>query len=107
MSWYAAMLSAAMRGIFDVLVAEDISRLWRNMEMQTRDINDLLELRISIVTQAEDTRRENDLMMLNPQRQHERKQPQGDRPPINSKLESCGQLFSKAGSPNSQRNATH
>jgi hypothetical protein len=28
------------------------------MEMQTRDINELLELRISIVTQAEDTRRE-------------------------------------------------
>jgi len=62
---YSAMLAAAMRGEFDVLVAEDISRLWRNMEMQTRDINELLELRISIVTQAEDTRRKNDLMMLN------------------------------------------
>jgi site-specific DNA recombinase len=62
---YAAMLAAAASGEFDVLVAEDISRLWRNMEMQTRDINELLELRISIVTQAEDTRRENDLMMLN------------------------------------------
>jgi site-specific DNA recombinase len=62
---YSAMRAAAMRGEFDVLVAEDISRLWRNMEMQTRDINELLELRISIVTQAEDTRRENDLMMLN------------------------------------------
>jgi site-specific DNA recombinase len=62
---YSAMLAAAMCGEFDVLVAEDISRLWRNMEMQTRDINELLELRISIVTQAEDTRRENDLMMLN------------------------------------------
>jgi site-specific DNA recombinase len=62
---YSAMLAAAIRGEFDVLVAEDISRLWRNMEMQTRDINELLELRISIVTQAEDTRRENDLMMLN------------------------------------------
>ncbi len=62
---YAAMLAAAIRGEFDVLVAEDISRLWRNMEMQTRDINELLELRVSIVTQAEDTRRENDLMMLN------------------------------------------
>jgi len=35
------------------------------MEMQTRDINELLELRVSIVTQAENTRRENDLMMLN------------------------------------------
>jgi site-specific DNA recombinase len=58
---YSAMLAAAVRGEFDVLVAEDISRLWRNMEMQTRDINELLELRISIVTQAEDTRRENDL----------------------------------------------
>ena len=62
---YAAMLAAAAQREFDVLVAEDISRLWRNMEMQTRDINELLELRISIVTQAEDTRRENDLMMLN------------------------------------------
>ena len=62
---YSAMLAAAVRGEFDVLVAEDISRLWRNMEMQTRDINELLELRTSIVTQAEDTRRENDLMMLN------------------------------------------
>jgi site-specific DNA recombinase len=62
---YTAMRAAAMRGEFDVLVAEDISRLWRNMEMQTRDINELLELGISIVTQAEDTRRENDLMMLN------------------------------------------
>jgi len=62
---YCAMLAAAKRNEFDVLVAEDISRLWRNMEMQTRDINELLELRIAIVTQAEDTRRENDLMMLN------------------------------------------
>jgi DNA invertase Pin-like site-specific DNA recombinase len=62
---YCAMLAAAKRSEFDVLVAEDISRLWRNMERQTRDINELLELRISIVTQAEDTRRENDLMMLN------------------------------------------
>jgi hypothetical protein len=62
---YSAMLAAAIRGEFDILVAEDISRLWRNMEMQTRDINELLELRISIVTQAEDIRRENDLMMLN------------------------------------------
>ncbi len=62
---YSGMLAAAIRGEFDILVAEDISRLWRNMEMQTRDINELLELRISVVTQAEDTRRENDLMMLN------------------------------------------
>lgn len=46
-------------------MAEDISRLWRNMEMQTRDINELLGLGVSIVTQAKDTRRENDLMMLN------------------------------------------
>lgn len=59
------MLAAAIRGEFDILVAEGISRLLRNMEMQTRDINELLELRISIVTQAEDTRRDNDLMMLN------------------------------------------
>src|SRR5215470_16329497 len=51
---YNAMRAAAMRGEFDVLVAEDISRLWRNMEMQTRDVNELLELGLSIVTQAED-----------------------------------------------------
>lgn len=62
---YAAMLSAARKREFDVLVAEDISRLWRNMEMQTRDINELEELRIPVVTQTEDTRRENDRMMLN------------------------------------------
>jgi DNA invertase Pin-like site-specific DNA recombinase len=62
---YNAMLAAALRREFEVVVAEDISRLWRNMEMQTRDINDLLGLGIAIVTQAEDTRRENDLMMLN------------------------------------------
>jgi len=35
---YSSMLAAAVRGEFDVVVAEDISRLWRNMEMQTRDI---------------------------------------------------------------------
>jgi len=62
---YLAMLAAAARGEFEVLIAEDISRLWRNMEMQTRDINELLGLRIAIVTQAEDTRRDNDLVMLN------------------------------------------
>jgi site-specific DNA recombinase len=62
---YSAMLAAAIRGEFDILIAEDISRLWRNMEMQTRDINELLELRVAIITQAEDTRRENDLIMLN------------------------------------------
>jgi len=39
--------------------------LWRNMEIQTRDINELEELRIPVVTQMEDTRRENDRMMLN------------------------------------------
>jgi DNA invertase Pin-like site-specific DNA recombinase len=62
---YAAMLVAARKREFDVLIAEDISRLWRNMEMQTRDINELEELRIPVVTQTEDTRRENDRMMLN------------------------------------------
>ena len=46
------MRATAIRGEFDILVAEDIFRLRRNMEMQTRDINELLELRISIVTQA-------------------------------------------------------
>jgi site-specific DNA recombinase len=62
---YMAMLTAARNREFDVLIAEDISRLWRNMEMQTRDINELEELRIPVVTQTEDTRRENDRMMLN------------------------------------------
>jgi DNA invertase Pin-like site-specific DNA recombinase len=52
---YNALLAAASRREFDVVVAEDISRLWRNMEMQTRDINELLELGIATLTSVCET----------------------------------------------------
>ncbi len=92
---YLAMLAAAARGEFDVLIAEDISRLWRNMEMQTRDINELLGLRIAIVTQAEDTRRDNDLMMLNLKGSMN----EANRKEIGRRVRNKLQLLAKSGRP--------
>jgi DNA invertase Pin-like site-specific DNA recombinase len=92
---YLAMLAAVARGEFDVLIAEDISRLWRNMEMQTRDINELLGLRIAIVTQAEDTRRDNDLMMLNLKGSMN----EANRKEIGRRVRNKLQLLAKSGRP--------
>lgn len=53
---YQRMLEAARRGEFDVIVAEDTSRLWRNMAEQSPRIAELTDLGIAVVTHDLDTR---------------------------------------------------
>lgn len=55
---YAAMLEAARRGDLDVIVAEDISRLWRNMAEQAPRLAELYDLGVHVVTHDLDTRQE-------------------------------------------------
>jgi DNA invertase Pin-like site-specific DNA recombinase len=55
---YQEMLDAARRGEFDVIVAEDTSRLWRNMAEQAPRLAELADLNIHIVTHDLDTRQE-------------------------------------------------
>lgn len=47
---YQAMLAAARRHEFDVIVAEDLKRLWREQAEQWRAIKELLDLGIHVVT---------------------------------------------------------
>lgn len=55
---YQAMLEAARRGELDVIVAEDTSRLWRNMAEQAPRLAELTDLGIAVVTHDLDTRSE-------------------------------------------------
>jgi DNA invertase Pin-like site-specific DNA recombinase len=55
---YQAMLSAARRKDIDVIVAEDASRIWRNMAEQAPRLAELRALRIHVVTHDLDTRQE-------------------------------------------------
>jgi site-specific DNA recombinase len=55
---YQAMLEAARRGELDVIVAEDTSRLWRNMAEQSPRIAELVDLGVHVVTHDLDTRTE-------------------------------------------------
>jgi len=55
---YQAMLDAARRREFDVIVAEDTSRLWRNMAEQAPRLAELTDLGIAVVTHDLDTRAE-------------------------------------------------
>lgn len=55
---YQRMLEAARRGEFDVIVAEDISRLWRAMAEQAPRLAELRDLDVHVVTQDLDTRHE-------------------------------------------------
>ena len=55
---YQNMLVAARAGKFDVIVAEDTSRLWRNLAEQAPRLAELQDLGIHVVTHDLDTRQE-------------------------------------------------
>jgi site-specific DNA recombinase len=55
---YQALLAAARRHEFDVIVAEDTSRLWRNLAEQAPRLAELADLGVHVVTHDLDTRAE-------------------------------------------------
>ena len=55
---YQGLLEAARRREFDVIVAEDISRLWRLLAEQAPRLAELRDLGVHVVTQDLDTRQE-------------------------------------------------
>jgi site-specific DNA recombinase len=61
---YQSLLTAARAREFDVIIAEDTSRLWRQQAEQWRAIAELSDLGIHIVTQDADTRSENYKLLL-------------------------------------------
>src|SRR6516164_2835166 len=61
---YQALLAAARARDFDVIVAEDTSRLWRQQSEQWRAIAELCDLNVHVVTQDADTRSENYKILL-------------------------------------------
>lgn len=55
---YQKLLAAARQHEFDVIVAEDTSRLWRNLAEQAPRLAELADLGIAVVTHDLDTRHE-------------------------------------------------
>jgi DNA invertase Pin-like site-specific DNA recombinase len=55
---YQSLLAAARRRDVDVIVAEDTSRLWRNMAEQSPRLAELRDLGVHVVTHDLDTRQE-------------------------------------------------
>lgn len=55
---YQAMLAAARRGEFGVILAEDASRLWRNSGEQAQRLDELADLGLHVVSGDLDTRHE-------------------------------------------------
>jgi site-specific DNA recombinase len=55
---YQRMLAAARRHEFEVIVAEDTSRLWRNLAEQSPRLAELSDLGVQVVTHDLDTRHE-------------------------------------------------
>jgi site-specific DNA recombinase len=55
---YLQMLTDARTGKFDVIMAEDVSRLWRNLAEQSPRLAELNDLGIAVVTHDLDTREE-------------------------------------------------
>lgn len=53
---YQGLLTAARQHDFDVIVAEDTTRLWRNLAEQAPRIAELADLGVEVVTQDLDTR---------------------------------------------------
>ncbi|MGH9644842.1 MAG: recombinase family protein, partial [Terriglobales bacterium] len=53
---YQDLLAAARRGEFDIIVAEDSSRLWRNLAEQSPRLAELQDLGVHVVTADLDTR---------------------------------------------------
>ena len=56
---YQRLLAAARKGEFDVIIAEDTSRLWRLMAEQAPRLAELRDLGVHIVTHDLDTRQDN------------------------------------------------
>jgi site-specific DNA recombinase len=61
---YQALLKAARRREFDVIVAEDSSRLWRELSEQRRALKELQDLGVHVVGHGLDTRREESKILL-------------------------------------------
>jgi site-specific DNA recombinase len=55
---YQRLLSAARRHEFDAVIAEDTSRLWRNLAEQSPRLAELCDLGVAVVTHDLDTRHE-------------------------------------------------
>lgn len=55
---YQTMLAAARRGDFDVIIAEDLSRLWRNLAEQSLQLAGLADLGVAVITHDIDTRQD-------------------------------------------------
>src|SRR5450631_2648717 len=55
---YQDMLSAARQHDFEAIIAEDTSRLWRNLAEQSPRLAELSDLGIAVVTHDLDTRHE-------------------------------------------------
>ena len=55
---YQELLAAARRGEFEIIVAEDTSRLWRNMSEQAQRLAELSDLGVAVVTHDLDTRQD-------------------------------------------------
>jgi site-specific DNA recombinase len=60
---YQQLLAAARRGEFDVIVAEDTSRLWRNLAEQSPRLAELSDMGCAVVTHDLDTRQESATIM--------------------------------------------
>ncbi len=61
---YQQLLAAARRSEFAVIVAEDSSRLWRELSEQWRALKELQDLGIAVVGHGLDTRREESKILL-------------------------------------------
>jgi site-specific DNA recombinase len=61
---YQSLLKAARRREFDVIVAEDSSRLWRELSEQWRALKELQDLGVHVVGHGLDTRREESKILL-------------------------------------------
>jgi site-specific DNA recombinase len=61
---YQALLCAARRREVDVIVAEDSSRLWRELAEQWRALKELQDLGVHVVGHGLDTRREESKILL-------------------------------------------
>ena len=61
---YQALLRGARRREFEVIVAEDSSRLWRELSEQWRALKELQDLGVHVVGHGLDTRREESKILL-------------------------------------------
>jgi len=60
---YQRLLAGVRRGEFDVIMAEDTSRLWRNLAEQAPRIAELRDLGVDVVCHDLDTRQESSVVL--------------------------------------------